>query len=464
MEKAGVRDGLGLSHDSAVQALEQAKSLRENVILVWESEAPQIDPLEWLELESSCPAFYWKERRGQIEYAGARAALVLSGHGPGSLAETCAQAARILDQRISFPQLPHDCQPRFFGGFAFDPGRESGALWSGFDDATLIFPEALLVRASGQSRLLLSVVVHPGESVGDVLLSADNVSARHCPRGMRDFETLPSQSSPLEAGLSQTAWSEMVHAALARIKTGSLDKVVLSRQLWLRNTALSTWPVMRRLRDRMPSCFHFAFDLCEGRSFVGSTPESLFNRTNDDVETECIAGTIERGADRNSDQSLADCLLSSPKGRLEHYYVLEDTLQRLSGLCDRFDAAAIPSVLKLPTLQHLMTKARGHLKAGITTGDILASLHPTPAVGGSPRDAALSAIRELEPVSRGWYAGPVGWYARDRAEFAVAIRSALLTGNEMCVFAGAGIVQGSTPEDEWREAENKALAFLNALQ
>jgi isochorismate synthase EntC len=161
---------------------------------------------------------------------------------------------------------------------------------------------------------------------------------------------------------------------------------------------------------------------------------------------------------------LAEHLLSSPKDRLEHYYVVEDMLRCLDRLCDRLDAGASPHVLELATLQHLMTRARGHLKSGTTTGDILATLHPSPAVGGSPRDAALAAIRELEPNSRGWYAGPVGWYARDQAEFAVAIRSALLTENEMCVFAGAGIVQGSTPDDEWQETENKALAFLNALQ
>jgi len=465
IENAGA-SGLGEYPPSSLirEALERAKSLRENVILTWEGETPQSDPLEWLELESACPAFYWKGRQGQTEYAGARAALVLRGTGPGSLVNVCAQADRILDQRVICPPLPRDLQPRFFGGFAFDPSRSGGTLWSGFDDAALIFPEALLVRSFGQNRLMLALAVRPDENAEEVRLSVEKVSARYHSGAAADSVTLPSVAVSLEADMSRAAWSEMVLTALARIRSGSLDKVVLARQFWLRDARLGVWPVMQRLRDRVPSCFHFAFDLCGGRSFAGSTPECLFYRSGDEVETECIGGTTVRGPDRDSDQSLAERLLSSPKDRLEHYYVVEDMLRCLGRLCDRLDAGASPHVLELATLQHLMTRARGHLKSGTTTGDILATLHPSPAVGGSPRDAALAAIRELEPNSRGWYAGPVGWYARDQAEFAVAIRSALLTENEMCVFAGAGIVQGSTPDDEWQETQNKALAFLNALQ
>jgi menaquinone-specific isochorismate synthase len=462
---SGVENGAARLSDGLVnEALRRANSLQESVLLVWEDEAPQIDPLGWLESESTYPAFYWRGRQAQEEYAGAGAALLIAERGPGSMAVACTQTANILELRVVSPVLPPIYQPRFFGGFAFDPSLSSGPLWSGFDDATLIFPEALLVRSSGHNSLMLSLVVRPGESPANVLLAAEKLRARYRPTGVADFALFPSLEGSLEPDTTPVAWSTMVQAALHRIQSGLLNKIVLSRRLRLRNARLGAWSVMQRLRDRAPSCFHFAFDMRAGRSFVGSTPERLLYRNDDIVETECIAGTMVRGHDGDSDHSLAEHLLSNPKDRLEHYYVVEDTLRCLGDLCDRLDVGTDPHILKLATLQHLMTHARGHLKPGIATGDILTSLHPTPAVGGSPRDAALAAIRELEPCSRGWYGGPVGWLARDQAEFAVAIRSALLTGNEILVFAGAGIVKGSNAEEEWRETENKALAFLNALQ
>ena len=454
----------GLAPALIEKALGQAKALQDNVILLWEGHAPQCDPLLWLESESSPPSFYWKGRYQQTEFAGAQAALVLRGTGPGSLIETCSRADAIFERRIIHPSLPRELQPRFWGGFAFDPHYRSGDKWSGFDDAVLIFPEALLVRSGTKNRLLLAVTVHPDQTTDDVIHSTERLIARYQPSPSPVVTTIPAVQSSFAPDVSQETWTGMVRAALARIKDGSINKIVLSRQLWLRGIQLAAWPVMRRLRDRVPSCFHFAFNLGPDRSFVGATPECLFYRSDADVETECIAGTILRGDDPQSDQALAEHLLTSPKDRLEHYFVIDDALACLGHLCDRLDAGTSPQILKLATLQHLMTRARGHLKAGTSTGDILASLHPTPAVGGSPRDKALEAIRELEPESRGWYAGPVGWYAPDRAEFAVAIRSALLTESGMCIFAGAGIVQGSTPEEEWRETDAKALAFLNALQ
>jgi menaquinone-specific isochorismate synthase len=200
-----------------------------------------------------------------------------------------------------------------------------------------------------------------------------------------------------------------------------------------------------------------------GRLFAGASPERLFRLQGREIETDCMAGTTERGADAAGDRALADSLLASKKDRLEHYYVLEDSVRRLGDLCTTMNADTTPRVVKLTTLQHLTTTVRGRLKDGIGVGDILAQLHPTPAVGGTPRSAALAAIRELEPYPRGWYAGPIGWIERDRAEFAVAIRSAMLSGANACVFAGAGIVPGSVPETEWQETQNKAQAFLKAV-
>ena len=122
------------------------------------------------------------------------------------------------------------------------------------------------------------------------------------------------------------------------------------------------------------------------------------------------------------------------------------------------------SVLKLEQVQHLYNKIEAVLKEDVTDTDLLTALHPTPAVGGLPREAALEKLAALEPFDRGWYAAPVGFLGRDRAEFAVAIRSALVRENRVNLYAGAGIVEGSVAENEWQELENKISGFINLFK
>jgi menaquinone-specific isochorismate synthase len=133
-------------------------------------------------------------------------------------------------------------------------------------------------------------------------------------------------------------------------------------------------------------------------------------------------------------------------------------------LCDRVDADESPELLLLERKQHLISRLGGTLRAGITDTDILRALHPTPAVGGSPRDNALRELPRLEPFSRGWYAAPVGTFGQDSAEFAVAIRSGLVHGRDVNVYSGAGIVEGSDPEREWEEIENKISDFVKVTR
>jgi menaquinone-specific isochorismate synthase len=127
----------------------------------------------------------------------------------------------------------------------------------------------------------------------------------------------------------------------------------------------------------------------------------------------------------------------------------------LAGLTEGLVADADVSVLKLATVQHLLRRLRGRLKPGFGDGALLSALHPTPAVCGEPGGAALAAIRALEPFDRGWYAGPVGFVGRDETRFAVAIRSALVEGAAVSLYTGAGVLEGSRAEAEWRELEAK---------
>jgi menaquinone-specific isochorismate synthase len=157
-------------------------------------------------------------------------------------------------------------------------------------------------------------------------------------------------------------------------------------------------------------------------------------------------------------------LLENEKERREQALVVEDISRSLAPLCDDLRADEEPSVLRLAFGQHLVTKFRATLREETGDADLLQNLHPTAAVGGVPTEKALRAIARLEPFDRGWYAGPVGWVTRDCAQFAVGIRSALVFRNSLHLFAGAGIVKGSSAQNEWAEVENKVSDFLALLE
>lgn len=178
-----------------------------------------------------------------------------------------------------------------------------------------------------------------------------------------------------------------------------------------------------------------------------------------------LAGSMGRGASPEEDERLADELLGSAKDRTEHAIVASAIREMLAGVCSEIDVAAAPTLMTLPNVRHLATPISGRVFPGRTILDLVEQLHPTPGVGGYPRDAALALIRSEERLDRGWYAGPVGWMdARGDGEFAVGIRSALLSGLEATLFTGCGIVAASDPDREYDESRWKLRPVLHALQ
>jgi menaquinone-specific isochorismate synthase len=256
----------------------------------------------------------------------------------------------------------------------------------------------------------------------------------------------------------------MVRWALDAIADRALDKVVLARRVGLDlGTALDPFLVLRHLRQATPGCFHFAVQPAGGAAFIGASPERLFRRRGDRVVSEAVAGTRPRGETPEADAALRDELLESPKERREHAFVQDAIRTELEALCTDVDDPQPPSDLALTRERHLHAPLAGTLRPDTSTLDLLDALHPTPAVGGVPTDEALAAIRTQEPFDRGWYAGPVGWLGADAAEFAVAIRSGLVQHSRLALFSGAGIVEGSKPDREWEEIEQKIGDFASIL-
>lgn len=262
----------------------------------------------------------------------------------------------------------------------------------------------------------------------------------------------------------RAGWAANVGAALDRIADGTLDKIVLARRTEVRLArAVDPLGLLGALADADPLSARFLFRDADG-AFVGATPERLFSRRGRRVETEAIAGTRLRGADREADRALAAELLASDKDRREHALVVDAVGDALAATCDAFEVGARPEILRLDRLMHLRTPARGRLRCGLGDLELLRALHPTPAVCGTPRAAARAALTELEPFSRGRYAGPVGWFAADGAEVAVGIRGVELgPGPTATLTAGAGVVRGSDAGREWDEVESKIAGLLAAL-
>jgi menaquinone-specific isochorismate synthase len=248
------------------------------------------------------------------------------------------------------------------------------------------------------------------------------------------------------------------------MRAGEYQKVVLARQTSFKSVgAIDPFLLLRRLRDINPEGFHFAIQPVHGTAFIGASPERLYRRTGDLIRSEAVAGTRRRGESMAEDRAMGDALLESEKDVREHRYVAENIREHFHRLAANFDMDPCLSLLKLSRLQHLYRGFRGRLAPGVTDAEIVRSLHPTPAVAGHPTRRAMEEIAALEPFDRGWYAGPVGWIGPGGAEFAVAIRSALVHQDRLILYAGAGIVEGSRPAAEWEELENKIAGFVRIL-
>ncbi len=337
-------------------------------------------------------------------------------------------AAADVDDPVDVPGTG----PVAFGSFGFDPESP---------DSTLIVPRRILGRRDGTAWLT---------TIGDDTEPLSVPTPPHAPAGLRWQD----------GALPEDAWRQAVAAAVGRIRDGHLGKVVLARDLTARADApIDARVLLRRLADRFPGCYTFS---CDG--LVGATPELLIRRTGDDIESLVLAGTTARGADPADDRARAARLFNSPKDREEHRYAADMVRDALAPLCADLTVPDEPELLTLPNLTHLASPVHGRLTADRSVLDVVAALHPTHAVCGTPTDTAMDLIRELEGMDRGRYSGPVGWVdARGDGEWGIALRCAQIDGPSARLFAGCGIVADSDPDAELAEARTKFGPMQYAL-
>ncbi len=272
----------------------------------------------------------------------------------------------------------------------------------------------------------------------------------------------PRHDRPRYAGASMPdlQWLEAVARAIEMIEDGRLDKVVLARDhaLWSREV-FDPVDVAGRLTATFPSCHTFVVD-----GLVGATPELLVARHGDAVTSRVLAGTTARSGDRTRDDALGRALLDSDKDGWEHRLAVASVREVLDARCDEPTEVVGPGLLRLDNVQHLATDVTGRATGRPHVLELAGALHPTAAVGGTPRQVALDVIAELEGMGRHRYAAPVGWF--DHAgdgEFGIALRCAHLEGARARLFAGVGVVRASLPEDELEETRLKLLAMQRVL-
>ncbi|HMO03017.1 MAG TPA: isochorismate synthase [Kiritimatiellia bacterium] len=420
--------------------------------LRWEVEVPDTDPLAWLNHHDNLVRMYCSNRERRLQIAALGVADMLRyNEGEHRLHEALAG---VFDR---LHRLPHGM--RYYGGMRFSEDLVPGdSLWQRFGQVRFVLPMAELIRDEVSTRLSLNLIVTP-DGARDLAVRAallgslqtpPSLSAAHLPLPVRRVNH-PDRET----------WEVMVRQARHHMAGGALAKVVLARRCQFDFAEpLHPMALLQRLHEATPDSFHFCFNYGNEIAFIGATPERLYQRRGHQILSEALAGTRPRGASEEDDQWLESELMASAKERREHQLVADAVVSILNRFCTDVHADAAPEILKLRYVQHLRTVIRGTLKPGSTDADLLMALHPTPAVGGWPREAALPVIAALESCDRGWYSAPIGWITTEESEFAVAIRCALVEGSRLALFSGAGIMPESDTEQEWREIESKIGNFL----
>ena len=266
-----------------------------------------------------------------------------------------------------------------------------------------------------------------------------------------------------DGSIATSAWKERVAEAITRIEAAQVDKVVLARDVVATSTSdIQSIPILKKLAAEYPSTWTFAV-----AGLVGATPELLLRLSRGMVTSRVLAGTISKTGDDEKDLALAASLARSSKDLEEHEYAVRSVADALEPFCSSTNVPESPFVLHLANVMHLATDVTGALIESANRVDafsLLKSLHPSAAVCGTPRNIAFDIIDEIEGMNRGRYAGPVGWIdASGDGELGIALRTGQISGREIRIFAGCGIVAGSSPERELEESAAKMIPMRSAL-
>lgn len=425
------------------------------VALSWP--VPRVPCERLLAAETSGSALLWAPPADE-ETSGLGAAFTLEGRGNDRIVRVQAQARDVWQKLDASRYDPAAPRLRFFGGLSFQPGQAESGVWRDFGDARFVLPEisysknkagawlCLVVRGAGWDKSAFRGELEPR--------LARALQALFTPTPVREAARELQREER-----SETAFAALVTAIQDEIKSGRAQKIVAARRVSLTlDRELEPEIVQSRLRDDAPESTRFAFRV-GGATFLGATPEQLVQKRGFELRTEAVAGSI------SADEATASSrLLESDKNIREHEFVVSEILRLLGPLTSELSPAPEREVHRLRTVLHLRTPIQGTLREPRHVLDLVACLHPTPAVGGVPTRAAIDFIVRHEPDERGWYSGPFGWFdERGDGRFVVALRCGVVAGKHAELYAGAGVVADSNAPSEFAETRWKLAALLGAL-
>lgn len=412
---------------------------------------------------ASEPWFCWEQPDRGVVFASLGQAESVVSRGADRFRDVAAECAH-LSGEASVVSVAGDAAlagPTWVGGFSFSDSGAASPQWSSFEPAEMTLPEICFSTDPSGTTMTLNAMVDRKTDHGSVESALLARVAALSAQGLPMIDPHPSHRPSIENARSPGQFEASVAAAVDRIRSGELDKVVLAREVVVRaGSAHDPAAIFAAIREGFPSCFNFCVGTPEA-AFIGASPELLVRCAGRSVSTVGLAGSTRRSSDPAVDDHLAQKLLTSSKDRGEQGLVVEGIVKALSRLSVWVEAAEEPEIVKVANIQHLATPVVAQLAQPRTAIELAGKLHPTPAVGGEPWKKASPVMDQVEDLDRGWYAGPVGWMnGSGDGEFCVALRSALLRDRDAHLYAGVGVVADSDPASELAETEIKLGALL----
>ncbi|MEA5508369.1 isochorismate synthase [Crocosphaera sp. UHCC 0190] len=410
-------------------------------------------------------SFYWENRGKKESILGYGKTQSLCLNTPDRFTQSQTFIKDCLQKIIRLgEQNLAESSPHFFCGFTFFVKNHNSSF--PFPSASLFLPKIQLIKRNNRCVLTFNILIDKQTNIKEIIQKINNQTKSIDQVNSSSqylFNLTPSIHPQTKYQMSHD-FQASVTSALNSIKANHFHKLVLAHALDLKSpTDFSLINCLNNLRISYPDCYVFALNNGQGNCFIGASPERLISIQNQQLVTDALAGSAPRGKTKKLDDDLGQNLLKSDKERREHQVVIDCITNRLLGLGLTPQISPL-KLLKLSNIQHLWTPIYTQLSPEIHPLEIVAKLHPTPAVSGFPTEITCEEIRRYETFERGLYAAPLGWIDyQGNSEFVVGIRSALISGNHARLYAGAGIVEGSEPHKELAEIQLKFQALLKAL-
>ncbi|OEH93142.1 isochorismate synthase [Bacillus solimangrovi] len=407
---------------------------------------------------------FWSEPNGDFQVSAIGAIHTVEAFSDDRYTEATYKWHEIKKGAIISPHSrPRGTGPLMLGGFSFDEQPVKHKLWSEFPHTKLILPVMMVSFIESEAWLTINTLVKAND---DVEVKASEIMKLEQQLLLNVNEHLHRENLSI-LSIDEKAkedWLNTVDFLASEMRDQLYEKVVLARELRLKlDQSIQVENVLQKLLNEQSTSHIFAFQF-ESDCFVGASPERLVKREGGQFLSTCLAGSTGRGTTVEIDQELGQALLNDEKNLHEHQIVVDMIRSAMEICCSEVDIPTSPILYKARDIQHLYTPVVGKAKENVSLLSVVGHLHPTPALGGYPRNVALKKIREHEALERGWYAAPIGWIDYEgNGEFIVAIRSGLIQGNEASLFAGCGLVGDSNSESEYDETRIKFRPMLSAI-